>query len=183
MNKAPYGRTLRTSALSSGTGSLRACSVRAPFDHLPLIVDHPIGRMPDAPHLHLTLTVGTPEGIAPRALLVPLSVGQPGDDLHRALDHALDLGQGRANDHLDLGKRLGGLHPVIPNTLEPFGHGVLHHAANKREDIHRFLFHPVGPVGAVMVRDPLAIIALNAPDGDRWTHHIAGHVTRHTLRL
>jgi len=24
MNKAPYGRTLRTSALSSGTGSLRA---------------------------------------------------------------------------------------------------------------------------------------------------------------
>ena len=85
VNKAPYGRTLRTSALSSGTGSLRACSVRAPFDHLPLIVDHPIGRVPDAPHLHLTLTVGTPEGIAPRALLVSLPVGQPGDDLDRPL--------------------------------------------------------------------------------------------------
>src|SRR5439155_24331972 len=58
----------------SGAGPWRACGVRAPFDHFPLVIDHPIGRVPDAPHLHLCTTVGTAEGIAPRALLVPLPV-------------------------------------------------------------------------------------------------------------
>src|SRR5437879_3809099 len=58
----------------SGAGPWRACGVRAPFDHFPLVIDHPISRVPDAPHLHLCTTVGTAEGIAPRALLVPLPV-------------------------------------------------------------------------------------------------------------
>jgi len=84
-----------------------------------------IGRMPDAPHAHLMLTVRTAQGIPPRALLVPLPVGQPSDNLHRALDHALHFSQGRLNRHLHLGKRLGGLHPRIPDALEPFGHRVL----------------------------------------------------------
>src|ERR1043166_7679474 len=89
-------------------------------------MDHPIGWMPNTPDLHLFPTMWTPKGIAPCTLLVSLPVRQPSDDLDGALDHPLDLGQGRVNDHLDLGKRLGGLHPVIPNALEPFGHGVLH---------------------------------------------------------
>src|SRR5713101_9792737 len=33
----------------------------------------------------------------------------------------------------------------------------------------------------VMVRDPVAIIAIDAPDGDRRTHHIFGHVACQTL--
>src|SRR5216683_1875823 len=37
--------------------------------------------------------------------------------------------------------------------------------------------------GPIMVRDPLAIIAINAPDGDRRTHHILGHVARQALIL
>src|SRR5262245_58903967 len=37
--------------------------------------------------------------------------------------------------------------------------------------------------GAVMVRDPVAIIAINPPDGDRRTHHVFGHVARQTLIL
>src|SRR5216683_7312630 len=37
--------------------------------------------------------------------------------------------------------------------------------------------------GAVMIGDPLAILAIDAPDRDRWTHHVLGHVTRHALRL
>src|SRR5713101_6500187 len=37
--------------------------------------------------------------------------------------------------------------------------------------------------GAVMVRDPLAVIAIDAPDGDRRAHHILGHVARHALVL
>src|SRR5947208_3747928 len=35
----------------------------------------------------------------------------------------------------------------------------------------------------VMVCHPLTIIAINPSDGDRWTHHILRHVTRHTVRL
>src|SRR6266849_2914365 len=37
--------------------------------------------------------------------------------------------------------------------------------------------------GPVMVRHPLAVIAINTPDGDRRAHHVLGHVARHTLRL
>src|SRR5882762_1859709 len=112
-------RASRTSSLCSG-------GVGAAFDHLALVVDHPIGRMPDTPDLHLFPTVRTPERIAPGTLCIPLSVGQPSDDLHRALDYALDLGQGRLKHHLDLGKGLRGLHPVIPDALEAFGHRMLH---------------------------------------------------------
>src|SRR5713101_6872288 len=106
-HKAPCGRTLSTSALSSGASSLRGEGIRAAFDHLPLIVDHPIGRVPDAPHPHLTPTVWTNQWIPTRALLVALAVGQTGNDLHRALDHALHLGQGVVNHALYLRKRLG----------------------------------------------------------------------------
>src|SRR5713101_904432 len=35
--------------------------------------------------------------------------------------------------------------------------------------------------GPIMVRDPLAIIAINAPDCDRWTYHVFGHVAGQTL--
>src|SRR5712691_1048008 len=37
--------------------------------------------------------------------------------------------------------------------------------------------------GAVMVCDPLAIVAINASDGDGGTHHLCGDVACHTLRL
>src|SRR6266566_6722138 len=37
--------------------------------------------------------------------------------------------------------------------------------------------------GTVMVRDPLAVIAVDALDGDRWAHHILGHIARQTLVL
>src|SRR5438552_18518609 len=36
---------------------------------------------------------------------------------------------------------------------------------------------------AVMIRHPCAIIAIDAPDGDRRTHHVLGHVACHTVRL
>src|SRR5262249_14303739 len=83
-------------------------------------------RVPDAPHPHLTLTVRTNQWVPTRALLIPLSIGQPGDNLHCAPDYTLDLGQGRLNDPLHLRKRLGGLHPVVPDAFEAFGHRVLH---------------------------------------------------------
>ena len=116
--------------------------------------------MPDAPHPHLTPTVRTDERIPPGALLVPLPVGQPGDALDGALDHAFHLGQSGLHHALPLGKRLGGLHPIKPHALEPFGHRVRHHPANTRVDINGFVLHPLRVVGAVMVRDPLAILVL-----------------------
>src|SRR6266851_4490782 len=50
---------------SSRTSSLRSGGVGAASDHLALVIDHPIGRMPDTPDLHLFPTVRTPERIAP----------------------------------------------------------------------------------------------------------------------
>src|SRR5215813_12650121 len=103
LNKAPCGRTLRMSVLSSGASSLHGGCIRAAFDHLSLVIDHPIGLVPDAPHPHLTLTVRTDARVSTRAFLIPLPIGQPGDDLHRTLAPPLHLSQRRLNRHLHLG--------------------------------------------------------------------------------
>src|SRR2546429_7808821 len=52
-----------TSALFSRTGSLRGGCIRAAFDHLPLVMDYPVGRVPDAPHPHLSLTMRTAQRV------------------------------------------------------------------------------------------------------------------------
>jgi hypothetical protein len=59
---------------------------------------------------------------------------------------------------LHLGKRFGGLHAVIPDPFETFGHRVLHHPTNKRGDIHRFVLDALGAMGPVMVRHLVAIV-------------------------
>src|SRR5215510_13670679 len=75
MNKAPCGWTLSTSTLSSGASPLRGGGIRAAFDPLCLVIDHPIRWVPDAPHPHLTPTVRTDQGVPSRTLLVPLPIG------------------------------------------------------------------------------------------------------------
>jgi hypothetical protein len=89
-------------------------------------MDHAIGWVPDTPHPHVTVTVRTAQGVAPAALLIPLPIGQKSDDLHCPLDDALNLRQGLLNEALELGKRLGGLHPVVPDALEAFGKHMLY---------------------------------------------------------
>ena len=49
-------------------------------------MDDAIDRVPDAPHIHSALTVGTAQGVPTRALLIPLPVGQGSDDLDEALN-------------------------------------------------------------------------------------------------
>ena len=128
-------------------------------------------------------TVRTAPGITPRALLVPLPVGQPGSALDRALDNALHLGQRRWHRHLHLGKRLRGLHPLIAEALEAFRQGVWHHPTNKPVDIDGVALHALGAVGAGMGGDPLPLRTIDASDRERRAHHVLGDVTRHTLRL
>ncbi len=110
-------------------------------------MDHAIGRVPDPPHPHVTVTVRTAQGVSPGALLIALAVGQRGDDLDRPLDDALHLGQGLLNHALDRGKRLGGLHPVIADPLEAFGKHMLHHAPDKRVDRPPFPAPPARSCG------------------------------------
>ena len=109
-------------------------------------MDDAIGWMPDAPHAHLMLTVRTAQGVPTRTLLVALAVGHRCDNLNRSLDDTLDLRQGLLNETLQPGKRLGRLHPVIADTLEAFGHRMLHHAADKCVHSDGFALHPVGTV-------------------------------------
>src|SRR2546428_6752828 len=139
--------------------------------------------MPDTPHPHLTPTVRTDQRVPSRALLVPVPVVQAGNDLHRALDPPLPLGQGRLNRRLHLGKRLRRLHPVIPDALEALRHRVLHHPPDTRLHSDGFMFYPLRSVGAVMIRDPRAIIAIDAPDGDRRAPPLLGPLARHALIL
>jgi len=106
--------------------------------------------------------------------MVALAICHRGDELDRALDHMLHLGQGGLNHRLELGKCLGRLHPVIAHSLKAFGHHVLDHPANKREDIDGLTLHSFTAVRAVMIGDVVAIIAIDAPDRDRWRHHVLG---------
>src|SRR6266496_62479 len=80
-------------AMLSSKGSQGTCIPRGLSTFLQCAftahIDDPVGRVPDVPHLHFALTVRTDQGVPSRALLITLSVGQPGDDLHRALAHAL----------------------------------------------------------------------------------------------
>src|SRR5437016_2206908 len=46
-----------------------------------------------------------------------------------------------------------------------------------------FLFRAFTAHGAVMVRDPFAIIAIDAPDSDRRAYHVLGYVARQALVL
>src|SRR6266545_1622346 len=112
-------------AMLSSKGSQGTCIPRGLSTFLQCAftahIDHPVGRVPDAPQSHFTSTVRTDQRVPSRALLVPLPVGQSGDDLHRTLDDTLHLGQGCLHRHLHLGKRLGRLHPVIADALEPLG--------------------------------------------------------------
>src|SRR5438552_16649381 len=70
-------------AMLSSKGSQGTCIPRVLSTFLPCAftahIDHPIGRVPDAPHRHLTPTLRTDQWITTRALLVALAVGQPGN--------------------------------------------------------------------------------------------------------
>jgi hypothetical protein len=118
-------------SLSSRTSSLGGRGVSATFDHFPLVINHSILWVPDPPDRHLCSAVRTPEGIASRTLRIPLPVGQTGDDFDGPFDPLLHFGQRRLHDGLDLGKRLGRLHPIRADALEAFGQHVLYHPADK----------------------------------------------------
>ena len=144
-------------------------------------MDDPIARMPDAPYSHITVTVRTAQGVSPRALVIALAVGQRGDDVERALDDPFDLGQGLVNHVLDRGKRPGGLHPVRAKTLEAFGEGMLHHTADKRRDVAPFLLDPFALMRTGVIRDTVAILAVDPSKRDRRTPHIFGQISCEAL--
>ena len=129
--------------------------------------------MPYPPYAHIAVTVRTAQGVSTRALLVTLAVGFRCDDL--------DLGQGLLNHVPDLGKRLRGLHAVIPDPLKAFGKDMLDHASDEGIHVHRFPFHPLCRMGAIMIGDAVAIIAVDAPERARRTHDICGQIPCQTL--
>src|SRR5215831_6781209 len=94
-----------SSRASGGSGSWRWRRIFPPFNGLELIVDDPIFGVPYPPDPHLSLAVRTARRVAPRALLIPLAVGQRGDNLDGLLHEALDFRQGGLNHALQLGKR------------------------------------------------------------------------------
>src|SRR4029434_10413966 len=86
----------RWPAMLSSKGSRGTCIPRGLSTCLPCAftahIDHPIGRMPDAPHPHLPPTVRTAQGISPSTLLIPLAIRHRRDDLNGPLHEAFDLG-------------------------------------------------------------------------------------------
>jgi hypothetical protein len=120
----------------------------------------------------------TDQGIATYTGLVSFSIALGSKNLDGALDDALHLGQGVMNHALNLRKRLGSLHPVIPDALEAFGKHMLHHAPDKRVDFYRFPLDSLALVRTIMIRDLVPIVAIDAPERARRTHHIFGQIRR-----
>src|SRR4029450_10309771 len=58
---------------------------------------------------------------------------------------------------------------------------MVNYATHQRLAFPRFPLDVLALVRTVVIGDPLAIIALNAPEGDRWTHHIFGQIGRQAL--
>src|SRR5688500_167728 len=106
----------------------------------------------------------TDQRVSSCAFFVPLPIAQPGNDLHRTLDHAVHLGERHLSAGPSLGNRLGRLYSVIADALEALGQGMLHHPTDTCLHIHRFMFGPLCAMGAIMVRNPLAIIAIDTSD-------------------
>lgn len=110
--------------------------------------------------------------------MVTLAISHRGDDFDGTLNHVLHPGQGSLDHGFELGEGLGRLYPIIAHPLETLGHHMLHHSANEGADIHGFAFHPFTAVGAIVVRDPAAIIAIDASDRDGWGHDVFGQIRR-----
>ena len=101
--------------------------------------------------------------VSPRALLIPLAIGQGGDNLDRPFDEALHFRQGGLNHTPQFGKRLGRLHAIIANPLKAFGKDMLDHPSNKRVDRHCFPLHSLALVRTIMLGDAVPVIAVDAP--------------------
>lgn len=119
--------------------------------------------MPDAPAPHITVTVRTTPGVAPGTLLIPLTGGHRRDDRDRPLDDTRDLDQGVMHHMLDRGQRLGGLHAIIPDTLQAFGKHMLDHAPNAGRHVDGFPCHPLALMRALMRGHALPIIVIDPP--------------------
>src|SRR5262252_8980428 len=83
-----------SSRAAGGSGSGRLRRIFPPFNRLKLIVDDSIFGVPYFPDPHLRLAVRTAQRVAPHALLIPLAVGQRGDNLDSLLHEAWDFRQG-----------------------------------------------------------------------------------------
>ena len=141
-------------------------------------MDDAIRWLPDAPYLHVALAVRTAQRVPPRALLVALAVRHRRNDFDRPLDETLHRSQSLLNHVFNLCKCLGRLHPIIAYPLEAFGKRMLHHTPDKGVDLHRFPLDLLAFVGPIMIGHLVPIIAIKAPERDRGTHYILGHVTR-----
>src|SRR5258705_195496 len=112
------------------------------------------------------MTVRTQQGIATGALVTALALGLRGDHLDRSLDDALELGQSIMHHALARGKGRGSLHPVIADALAALGKPMRHHPANTRRDIDCVRLDPLGLMGPSMIRDAVAILAVDPSDRD-----------------
>src|SRR5262245_54425927 len=103
-----------SSRASGGSGSWRLRRILPSPYCFQLIMDDAIGRVPDAPDPHVTVTVWTAQGVPTCALLVALAVRHRCHNLDRPFDDTLHHGPSLVNHVFHLGKCLGCLHAVIP---------------------------------------------------------------------
>src|SRR5262249_21098132 len=95
---------------------------------------------------------------------------------------AVDGRPGGLQHALQRGTRLGRLHPVRAHPWAALGQAMVDPAPATRGDGHRCPLHPLTWVGTVVLRAPLAILAVAPPERARRTDALVGQRPRSALR-
>ncbi len=163
---------------SRAWGEPAAWTIPPAFDGLQLVIDHAITRVPHLPEDHVPSTTHTAQRITPRTGEDTLTVGLPRRDTIRPFDQPPERYHQPCEHLLHLLGLTRGMEPVIANAVKPFRQNMLDHPTDEGQRRDLF-FLPLLGLGIVLpIAHPLPIIAQDAAEGDRGTHHIFRQVIR-----
>src|SRR5882724_9634658 len=147
------------------------------LDLAQFVIDHAVTRVPHLPQNHLPATPSTPQRITPRTGEHTLAVG-PRRDAIRPPDQSTQRHHQRGEHPLHLLGLTRGMQPIIANAMKTFGQNMLHHPTDERQRRDLFLLTLLGLVVVIPIPHLLTVIAQNASQGDRGTHHVFREVVR-----
>jgi hypothetical protein len=127
------------------------------------------------------MAVRTASGGTPRARLRALAGGHGGDDGAGPGDAPLPLGHRVRPQALERRTRLGSLYAVRPEALNAWGQPLRPHPANTGRHVNGGPLHPRALLGALMLGDAVAILAVDTPERARRPHDLLGQGARPAL--
>src|SRR5712691_2797204 len=157
---------------SCSRGATSARTVSPMLERRQLVIDHAVTWVPHLPEQPLPAATCTPQRIPPCTGQHALTRGLLRHDAIRPLDQPTQRHHQRCEHPLHLLGFAWGMQTIIAKAMEPFGQNMLHHAPNERQRRDLLLLPLLGLVIVLPIAHPLPIVAQDASQGDRGTHHV-----------